>query len=70
MKLLLKKVLLNAGRFCSNTVESTSSPLFMTTIYAILRPRCLFGTMRLFGSFWSSDVGFDRDIVMSLPQLE
>jgi hypothetical protein len=35
-----------------------------TSIHAILRPVCLFGTMYLFGSSWSSGVGFDRDKVV------
>ncbi|KAF2022834.1 hypothetical protein EK21DRAFT_82225, partial [Setomelanomma holmii] len=33
----------------------------VTSIYAILRPVCLFGTLYLFGSSWLSGVGLDRD---------
>ena len=33
----------------------------MTSIYAILRPVCLFGTLYLCGGSWSSIVGLDRD---------
>jgi hypothetical protein len=35
--------------------------IYVTSIYAILRPVYLFGTLYLFGSSWSSGVWLDRD---------
>jgi hypothetical protein len=35
----------------------------VTSIYAILRPVYLFGTLYLFGSSWSSGVWLDRDSI-------
>lgn len=33
----------------------------VTDVYATVHPVCLCGTLNLFGSSWSSGVGFDRD---------
>jgi hypothetical protein len=37
--------------------------LYVTSIYAILRLVCLFGTLYLFSSSWLSGVGLDRNKV-------